>query len=140
MLGGYIYENLDELIEYLNEREVLNENITELYNNWKLYDYLNDLNEDQRVFDAQVLKINKNGIKFYIPTLGYDNFILNHNILKKIIWNIDNENNILIGSDKKKENNYILKEGTDIKVEFFYLNMNSKKNIVWKVKEIITNI
>ncbi len=74
MIEGYIYENLDDLLKHINERENLNSALEKLYKKWKLMGFLqNHINNT--IFDAYIVNLTKVGIKIYIKNIGYDGFI-----------------------------------------------------------------
>ncbi len=128
MLDGYEYKNLDKLIDYLNEREKLNEKIVDLYYTWKLIDYLNE--HPTKNFEAKILKITKNGIKFYIKELGYNGFIICKKIMKNIFWKYFPEEKSLKGEI------YELKENMIINVNVDNLSYFSFDSITWKINNL----
>jgi ribonuclease R len=73
MIEGYIYENLDDLLKHINEREFLNSSLEKLYKKWKLMSHLS--NHNNTIFEAYIVNLTKVGIKFYIKNIGYDGFI-----------------------------------------------------------------
>ncbi len=75
MINGYIYENLDELLEHINKREALNSDFEKLYKRWKLLGYLN--NNREVIYEAYATNVTKFGIKFFIKSIGFDGFLLN---------------------------------------------------------------
>ena len=75
MIQGYVYENLDNLLEHINKREALNSDFEKIYKRWKLMDYLNKNRE--HIYEAYVTNVTKYGIKFYIKSVGFDGFLLN---------------------------------------------------------------
>lgn len=75
MIKGYVYENLDTLLEHINKREALNSDFEKIYKRWKLLGYLNKNRE--HIYEAYVTNVTKFGIKFYIKSVGFDGFLLN---------------------------------------------------------------
>jgi exoribonuclease R len=75
MINGYIYENLDTLLEHINKRESLNSDFEKIYKRWKLLGYLNKNKE--HIYEAYVTNVTKYGIKIYIKSIGFDGFLLN---------------------------------------------------------------
>lgn len=82
MINGYVYENLDALLEHINHRESLNSDFEKIYKRWKLLSYLEDHKED--TYDAYITNITKFGIKFYIKSIGFDGFILQKNAIYRV--------------------------------------------------------
>ncbi len=77
MMNGYVYENLDGLLEHINSREALNSDFEKIYKRWKLLTYLNEHKEE--IYEAYITNVTKFGIKFYIKSIGFDGFILQKN-------------------------------------------------------------
>ena len=77
MMNGYVYENLDTLLEHINNRESLNSDFEKIYKRWKLLTYLDEHKES--TYEAYITNISKFGIKFYIKSIGFDGFILQKN-------------------------------------------------------------
>ncbi len=125
ILAGYKYCNIENLLKHLNKREELNEKIEELYYKWKLTNYL--LDHHSKTFEASILKITKNGLKFYIKELGYDGFVLSKNILKNIYWIFDDVNNVLRGK------NIEISKEMKINVYASDINFLSDENVTWKI-------
>ncbi len=75
MMDGYVYKDLDKLLEHINSREELNSNYEKLYKRWKLLGYLeNELNSG-KVYEGYVTNLTPQGFKFYIKSIGYDGFM-----------------------------------------------------------------
>ncbi len=128
LLAGYNYNNLDNLIEHLNNREVFQEKIVNLYENWKLIDYFID--HPTKEFEAKIIKVTKNGIKFYIKDLAYCGFVQSKNILKNIYWKFDPDEN------KLKGNNYEITIDMMVKVVVSDLTYLSNESMTWKINNI----
>lgn len=71
MMDGYVYKDLDKLLEHINRREELNSNFEKLYKRWKLLGYLKCGDE----YEAYVTNLTPQGFKFYIKSIGYDGFM-----------------------------------------------------------------
>ncbi len=82
MMNGYVYENLDGLLEHINNRETLNSDFEKIYKRWKLMGYLNEHKEN--TYDAYITNVTKFGIKFYIKSIGFDGFILQKNTIYRV--------------------------------------------------------
>ena len=81
-LHGIVYDNIDEILHYINNREHYINNLVRLYNDWKIDDYIYE-------------KIYTSGVKF--------NFIKSHNIIIEFLKqvNIDDKENIILESIQK---------------------------------------
>lgn len=112
MIHGYIYDNLDALLEHINRREALNSDFEKIYKRWKLLGYLNKNREV--VYDAYITNVTKFGIKFYIKEIGFDGFLLN-----KYLPTLE------------KNRKYEL--GEKIKLKCEYVNHTSFEDVRWSV-------
>ena len=81
-LHGIVYDNIDEILHYINNREHYINNLVRLYNDWKIDDYIYE-------------KIYTNGVKF--------NFIKSHNIIIEFLKQVTNDDkeNIVLESIQK---------------------------------------
>ena len=94
LLAGYMYNNIEEILDHINSMEKNIDNIVKLYNMLKILDYLNR-NKDKK-FVAYVLNINEMGITVIIDGLLYCIFIFTKKIykigdkinikIKNVIW------------------------------------------------------
>lgn len=73
MMDGYVYDQLDGLLEHLNKREELNSACEKLYKKWKLAKFISKNMES--VYEAHIINLSNYGMKFYIKSLGYDGFL-----------------------------------------------------------------
>ncbi len=73
MMDGYVYDQLDGLLEHLNKREELNSACEKLYKKWKLAKFISKNMES--VYEAHIINVSNYGMKFYIKSLGYDGFL-----------------------------------------------------------------
>lgn len=89
ILAGTIYteEDLEKMIDYLNEREKLNEKIEGFYYSCKLLTYIEE-NVDKK-YTCKVLDVTKNGIRILINELLHLDFIHIANIDKNTRWSFD---------------------------------------------------
>ena len=109
MINGYIYENLDTLLEHINKRESLNSDFEKLYKRWKLLGYLNKNKED--IYEAYITNVTKFGIKFYIKSVGFDGFLLNKYLPTLVKYEL----------------------GEKIKLKCEYVNYTSFDDVKWNV-------
>jgi exoribonuclease R len=86
MLAGINYNNLDIILEYINKRERYIDNIIKLYNNLKLYSYMEK--NINKIYEAYVINTTDNGVVCIIKDFLYEVFIFTKNKYK--IGNIVN--------------------------------------------------
>ncbi len=131
ILAGYQYHNIDEILKHINEREIINEQLIRLYNQWKWMDYIYTLKSNQHIFLAYVTNVNPKGIKIYCKELGYDTFILYPYIMSNIYWKWNDEKKYVEGGNK------IIKIGTKINMICNQISFLKHDSIQWKVIEIL---
>lgn len=97
ILGGVVYnsKDLEKMIEYLNEREKLNEQIINFYETCKIFEYMMTIRKD---FSARIMNVTKFGVQIMIEDLLYNDFVHIANIDKNTRWVFDAENKKLVDS------------------------------------------
>lgn len=88
ILAGVSYANLEELLDYINSREVENERLYKIYKNLKILDFLQD--NMSLKWNGYVIDITSNGYSVIIDELMFNIFVFNSNCFSK--------DNIVIGS------------------------------------------
>ena len=134
MLGGWRYSkmSLKRGLEYLNRREVWNETLIRLYQDWKRVDYLLQKGSFYK-YKSYVINVSKNGIKIYISELGYDTFIPLPMILQNVFWNYEMETKSLKGNDGQT-----LQTGHSVFVQTDKINFLSRDIVKWKIVSLST--
>jgi ribonuclease R len=88
ILAGISYTNLEEILDYINSRELENEKLYKLYKNMKILGYLGE--NMSKIWDGYVIDITTNGYSVIIEELLYNVFVFNSNCF--------NKSNLIIGS------------------------------------------
>ena len=123
MLNGFIYKNfaLKRCLEHINRREVWNESLVRLYQDWKRADWILQKGP-QYNYHAYVIHVAKHGVKVYILELGYDIFLTLGMIMNNFFWSyhqktesLQSETGIKIQKGKKvylqtEKVNYLLRD------------------------------
>lgn len=94
LLSGTTYENIDEILNHINNKELYVEKLIEIYNNLKFLTYFEDnLN---KIWSAYILSITNNGITVILEDNLYELFLFetnkNFNIYDKVNIKIKNIN------------------------------------------------
>jgi len=103
ILAGITYTNLEQILEYINYREVENEKLYKIYKNLKIIGYLGE--NLSKIWKGYIIDITNNGYVAIIEEILYNIFVFNSNCFSK--------NNIVIGSEvniKIKSINWITLE------------------------------
>ena len=104
ILAGYINENLEEEVSWINQRATLVRSCQDIYNNWKILRWIIK-NNDNNVYEIWITGIHKSGLLWFMPSLSLNGFMHVTSIKPKQIWNFEDDK--LIGNT----NNQILQIG-----------------------------
>lgn len=127
ILAGYDYQNIGEILDHLNERELWNESLSRLYQQWKLMNYIEN---HSQIYTSYVIKVNKASVKIYIKELGYDVMIHVTNILSNVYWVYDEEEN------KLKGGNMEIGRGDKVEVQCTKIDYMKREGIQWRIINI----
>ena len=85
ILGGTLYNNshLQNILEHLNRRDMLNTKIVNFYDTLKLFSYFES---KQPEYSFTITNIVKHGIHIYIEEIAYSEFIHISKILPNVRW------------------------------------------------------
>lgn len=128
VLAGYDYKNICEILDHLNERELWNESLSRLYQQWKLMNYIEN---HSQVYSSYVIKVNKASVKIYIKELGYDMMIHVTNILKNVYWVYDEEENKLKGGDLE------IRRGDKVEVQCIKIDYMKRDGIQLRITNLL---
>ncbi len=128
LLGGYDYLNLGEVLTHLNEREVWNESLLALYNQWKMMNYIQHHSTN---YVAYVIKVSKCSVKIFIKELGEDIMIHVTNILTNQYWEYNEENESL----KSMENE--IRRGMKVNVKCVKLDYQKREGVQWRIESLV---
>jgi len=121
ILAGYINENLEEEVIWINQRATLVRSCQDIYINWKIIRWIKKIENLNNIYEIWITGIHKSGILWFMPTLSINGFIHIASIKPKQIWNFDNDklignitNQILKVGDKLNSKIYQIDEITNV--------------------------
>lgn len=128
ILAGYDYQNIGEILYHLNKRELWNESLSRLYQQWKRMNYIEN---HSQIYTSYVIKVNKASVKIYIKELGYDVMIHVTNILTNVYWVYDEEENKLKGGDME------IGRGNKVEVQCTKIDYMKRDGIQWRIINLL---
>lgn len=78
MLAGVTYDNIDIILEYINTREQYIDKIVKMYNNLKLYSYMEK--NIGNIYESYVINITNNGMVCIIKDFLFEVFVFTKNM------------------------------------------------------------
>lgn len=120
ILAGYINNNLEDEVIWINQRAILVRSCQDIYNDWKIIRWIK--NNSNEIYEIWITGIHKSGILWFMPSLSINGFIHVASIKPNQMWNFDDDK--LIGSITNK----IFKIGD---------KLNSKIDKIDEIKNII---
>lgn len=96
MLHGIYYENMEEIIEYLNKREKLGNNIYKYYDKYRKLKYLESMKD--KTLDGNIISSNKYGFGYLITNVMYEDYVNISKVRGSNGENIFDHNSVSVGN------------------------------------------